>query len=122
MKVMSSQMNIKQWSIYLVDLHPKAGTKPGKIRPCLCIRPDYFSSLPSSVILPFTSRLPLNSQSSFPVRLRVPSGIAGLDVESDLLIDQILSWDNRKFISELGELPIAYRGDVKFYLKEFLDL
>lgn len=115
-------MNIKQWSIYLVNLHPRAGTKPGKIRPCLCIRPEYFSDLPSTVILPFTSQLEDDVEDFYPFKIRIPKGIGGLTSESDLLIDQILAWDNKKFISELGELPPAYVIDIQHALKEFLDL
>lgn len=115
-------MRTKQWHTYLVDLNPKDGTKPGKIRPCLCIRPDHFSSLASTVVVPFTSVLRKNVELYYPLRLRILSGTAGLEKTSDLLIEQIMAVDNSKFISELGSLPEALRRDVRFALREFLDL
>jgi mRNA interferase MazF len=115
-------MKTKQWHIYLVDLNTKVGTKPGKIRPCLCIRPDYFADKPSSVILPITTKLKENVKEYFPFRLRVLAGIGGLDAQSEILVDQIMAWDNSKFIAEIGELTVSYQRDVRYALKEFLDL
>ena len=120
--LMSFLMKIKQWHVYLVNLNPKAGTKPGKLRPCLAIQPDYFAENDSTVILPLTSQIEENVQDFFPLRIRINAGVAGLISSSDLLMEQILAWDNKKFISELGVLPDFYRDEVKFALKEFLDL
>jgi len=43
-------------------------------------------------------------------------------VHSDLLVDQILAWDNSLFRDDLGELPEALQDDVRRALAEFLDL
>jgi len=29
----------RRWHVYIVDLQPRVGTKPGKQRPCLAIQP-----------------------------------------------------------------------------------
>ena len=52
----------------------------------------------------------------------VPRGTCGLTRDSDVLIDQILAWDNALFRRDLGTLPDALRDDVRAALKEFLGL
>ncbi len=111
----------KQWHIYVVNLEPRVGTKPGKQRPCLSIQPNEFgmSGLPSSVILPITTNLINNA---FPLRVRIPKETAGLHKNSDIIIDQILSWSNSLFQSEMGKLPDFLIDEVKLALSDFLDL
>jgi len=112
----------KRWHIYTVDLEPRIGTKPGKQRPCLVAQPDEFGEggLKSTVVFPLTSKV--ISGNLFPLRVRIPKGIAGLDQPSDILIDQILAWDNTLFRQELGVLPEFLIDEVKTALKDFLDL
>jgi mRNA interferase MazF len=112
----------KRWYIYTVDLEPRIGTKPGKQRPCLVIQPTEFAEggLKSTVVIPITSKI--IAVEVFPLRVRIPQGIAGLNSASDLLIDQILAWDNRFFRQELGILPEGLIDDVKEALRDFLDL
>lgn len=112
----------KIWHIYAVDLEPRIGTKPGKQRPCLVIQPNEFveAGLKSSVILPLTTKVIKGD--TFPLRVKIPSGTTGLIHESDILIDQILAWDNRLFRKELGILPDGLIEEVKLALRDFLDL
>ncbi|PWU22545.1 MAG: hypothetical protein C5B49_00420 [Bdellovibrio sp.] len=112
----------RRWHIYVVDLEPRVGTKPGKQRPCLCIQPSEFcaSGLASSVIIPLTTKI--QSDDVFPLRVRIPPGTCGLANESDALIDQILAWDITLFKSDLGEIPEALQDLVKLALRDFLDL
>lgn len=113
---------LKRWHIYTVDLEPRVGTKPGKQRPCLVIQPDEFcqAGLQSTVVLPLTSQVILGD--AFPLRVRVPQGVAGLIKQSDILIDQILAWDNSLFCQEVGALPEFLIEEVKTALSDFLDL
>src|SRR5258708_6461279 len=87
----------KTWYLYIVDLEPRVGTKPGKQRPCLAIQPYQFveAGLESTVVLPLTSKIVHGNV--FPLRVRIPRDVAGIAVASDILIDQILAWDNRLF-------------------------
>lgn len=112
----------KQWHLYTVDLEPRIGTKPGKQRPCLAIQPTELgeSGLQSTVVLPLSTRIV--TADAFPLRVRVPKGTCGLKRESDLLIDQILAWDNSLFRRELGALPEALRDDIRTALRDFLEL
>jgi len=110
------------WHVYVVALGPRVGTKPGKQRPCLAIQPAEFAEagLPSTVVLPLTTRtIP---DDVFPLRVRIPAGVCGLTRESDVLVDQILAWDNALFRRDLGAVPDAVRDDVRRALLEFLDL
>ncbi len=112
----------KRWHLYTVDLEPRVGTKPGKQRPCVAIQPNEFSEagLPSTVILPLSTHLV--AESAFPLRVRIAKGTCGLKQSSDILIDQILAWDNSLFRQHLGELPEAIQEEIKRALREFLDL
>jgi mRNA interferase MazF len=112
----------RRWHVYVVDLAPRVGTKPGKQRPCVAIQPSEFAAAghPSTVILPLTTRV--SPEDAFPLRVRVPAGTCGLDRESDVLVDQILAWDNDLFRTELGLLPDALQETLRAALLEFLDL
>ncbi len=112
----------RQWHLYVVDLEPRVGTKPGKQRPCLAIQPTAFAEagLESTVVLPLTSHLVTGN--AFPLRVKVPSGTCKLQQESEILVDQILAWDNALFRRELGAIPEAIQDEVRRALKEFLDL
>lgn len=111
----------KQWHVYTVDLEPRVGTKPGKQRPCLAIQPNEFSlnGLESTVVLPITTNL-IND--AFPLRVRIPKEMAGLHKDSDIIMDQILAWDNTLFQNEIGKLPDFLIHEVRLALKDFLDL
>jgi len=67
MKKVANHILPERWHIYIVDLEPRVGSKPGKQRPCLCIQPTEFCEfgLNSTVILPLTLRL--SKKMSFPL-------------------------------------------------------
>jgi mRNA interferase MazF len=112
----------RQWRLYVVDLEPRVGSKPGKQRPCLAIQPSEFSEagLESTVVLPLTPKL--TPGDAFPLRVRIPRGTCGLESDSDVLVDQVLAWDNSLFRRELGMLPEALIENIKAALRDFLDL
>ncbi len=115
-------MHPRQWHLYIVDLQPRVGTKPGKQRPCIAVQPSEFSEagLESTVILPLSTKL--TQEDAFPLRVRIAKGTCGLEADSDVLIDQILAWDNSLFRKELGLLPEALVENIRDALKDFLDL
>jgi mRNA interferase MazF len=112
----------QQWHLYIVDLEPRIGTKPGKQRPCLAIQPSEFAKaeLPSTVVLPLTTQLTVGN--TYPLRVRIPKGICALKKTSEVLIDQILAWDNQLFRDDLGLLPDEFQILIKRALSELLDL
>ena len=112
----------ERWHVYVVALDPRVGTKPGKQRPCLAIQPTEFgeAGLSSTVVLPLTTKVV--REDAFPLRVRLPAGVCGLASDSDILVDQILAWDNELFRRDLGPVPEALRDEVRRALLEFLDL
>ena len=112
----------RRWHLYIVDLEPRIGTKPGKQRPCLAIQPSEFgeAGLESTVVLPLTTKV--SQEDAFPLRVRIPTGTCGLERDSDVLVDQILAWDNSLFHKELGLLPDGLIEKVTAALKDFLDI
>jgi mRNA interferase MazF len=112
----------KRWHIYVVDLEPRVGSKPGKQRPCLCIQPSEFceAGINSAVLLPLTTQT--IKEDAFPLRVRVNKGTCGLEKDSDLLIDQILAWDVSLFRDDLGIIPEGLQELVKAAIRDFLDL
>jgi len=112
----------ERWHLYVVALDPRVGTKPGKQRPCLAIQPTEFgeAGLPSTVVLPLTTKVV--REEAFPLRVRIPAGVCGLTRDSEILVDQILAWDNELFRRDLGAVPEAVRDEVRRALLEFLDL
>ena len=114
-------MTPQQWHVYVVDLEARVGTKPGKQRPCLAIQPTAFAEagLPSTVIIPLSTRL---VDDALPLRIRLVQGTCGLKSDSDVLVDQMLAWDNGLFRRDMGELPEALQDEVRAAIREFLDL
>jgi mRNA interferase MazF len=112
----------QRWHVYVVALDPRVGTKPGKQRPCLAIQPTEFAEagLPSTVVLPLTTKVV--REDVFPLRVRIPAGACGLTRNSDILVDQMLAWDNTLFRRDLGPVPESVREEVRQTLLEFLDL
>jgi len=112
----------QRWHVYVVALDPRVGTKPGKQRPCLAIQPTEFAEagLPSTVVLPLTTKVV--REDVFPLRVRIPAGVCGLTRNSDILVDQMLAWDNTLFRRDLGPVPESVRDEVRQALLEFLDL
>jgi mRNA interferase MazF len=111
----------RRWHLYIVDLGPRRGTKPGKQRSCLAIQPEAFAEggLDSTVVLTLSTNV---VDDAFPLRVRIPRGICGLTRDSDVLVDQILAWNNSLFRRDLGEVPEGVQEEVRAALREFLDL
>lgn len=112
----------QRWHIYVVDLELRIGAKPGKQRPCLAIQPSELAAagLGSTVVLPLTTKL--TAGDAFPLRVRVPKNTCGLSKDSEILIDQVLAWDNSLFRDDLGILPEGLQELVRNALRDFLDL
>lgn len=105
--------------IWLVDLNPiKKSNEVGKIRPALVLQNDELNQggYPTSVILPLTTVLIDNAE---PLRFRTESK-DDLDKDSDILIAQIRSIDNVRFIKKLTKLDKKETEYVKSLLDEIL--
>ena len=72
------------------------------------------------MVLPLTTKIA--AEDAFPLRVRIPKGTCGLERDSEVLVDQILAWDNSLFHKELGVLPEVLIEKVTAALKDFLDI
>jgi mRNA-degrading endonuclease toxin of MazEF toxin-antitoxin module len=72
------------------------------------------------VALPLTTKV--SREDVFPLRVRVPAGVCSLARDSEILVDQILTWDDAAFRDNLGVLPEAICDEVRRALLEFVEL
>ena len=113
-------MKIKKFHIYLADLNPRFGTEPGKFRPVVVIQTDLLNNVhPSTVICPVTTNI-INEVSFLRVHLSKKG--TNLVKDSDILVDQVRSIDNRRLIKRVGKLPAFINDKIKENLGIVLDL
>ena len=112
---------MKQFELWLADLNPTFGTETGKIRPVLIIQSNLLNKVqhPSTLICPLTTNL---KENSFPLRVRVYQDNTDILKDSDIMIDQIRSIDNRRLVRKIGYLNDATISRVKQSLLYVLDL
>lgn len=111
---------LKRFDIWLADLNPQRGTEVGKVRPVLIIQSDLINHVhDSTVVCPITSK----SSTSEITKVNVlPENLTGLEQDSWVILDQIRSMDNRRFLRKLGSLPQKYHSRINENLKIVLDL
>jgi len=112
---------IDKFDIWLANLNPQRGTETGKVRPVLVIQSDLLNNHahPSTIILPLTTNI--KDGNKF-LAVQVEKGVANLDKNSDIMLDQIRAIDNKKLIQKIGELPFELRQSVNDNLIAILDL
>ncbi len=114
-------MQILKWHVYAADLNPRFGTEPGKLRPVVVIQTNLLNEAghPSTLICPTTTKIQLRSKW---LRIHLTKSEAGLDSQSDILVDQIRAIDNRRFKKQLGEITRANKIAMMESLKVVFDL
>ena len=104
----------KRSEVWLADLNPRFGTWAGKTRPVLVVQRNVLNAVhPSTIVCPVTSKITPESEL---LRVRVPKGKAGLEKDSDIMIDQLRAIDNKRLLRKLGALP----KDLSEHVKENL--
>ena len=121
--------DVQRGWFYLADLNPRRGTEPGKTRPVLVLQTDLLNAAghPSTIILPVTSNI---QDDADPLRVRIPAGSPGFEVESDVMIDQIRAIDNDRFyradtgqlIKKIAQAEAPVLQQVEQNVKKVLDL
>jgi len=109
-------MEIKQWYFYLANLNHQKGTLSGKVRPVLVIQSNSLNknNHPSTIVLPLTTNVVKNAKL---LRINIAYNNKNeLTEDSDIMIDQIIAIDNKRFLKELGKLENEYIPIVKEYL------
>lgn len=105
-------MGIRQFEIWLADLNPQRGTEPGKIRPVIIIQTNFLNKVShaSTLICPITTNIDVELTI---IRVHLAKGVAGLNENCDILIDQIRAIDNKRLLSKIGNLPTYLEEKVK---------
>lgn len=114
-------MQINQFEIWIADLNPQVGTEPGKKRPVLVVQSNLLNKIPhpSTIICPITTNVQLDSDI---LRVHLKSGIANLNENCDVLVDQIRAIDNKRLLKKLGLLPNEVIENVKENISILMDL
>lgn len=113
-------MKIKQFEVWVADLNPRSGTETGKIRPVVILQTDLLNPVhPSTLICPLTTNI---QPSSSLLRVFIKKGMARLNEDSDVMIDQLRAIDNRRVKTRLGKLPPEIQTTIKENLRLILDL
>ena len=108
-------MAFRRGQIYLANFNPAKGDEPGKIRPCLILQSDLLNNVdyPTTTLVPLTTQL----SDGIPLRYRV-SARDNLAHDSDLMLDQLRTIDNKRFLSEpLTELETGELETLTEYLE-----
>ncbi len=114
-------MSIKQFEIWIADLNPQIGTESGKTRPVLVVQTNLLNKIPhpSTVVCPVTSNVKKDSEI---LRVHLEKGMAKLNQDCDIMIDQIRAIDNKRLIKKVGSLPQDIIELVKENIQIIIDL
>ncbi len=107
-------MDLKQYSIVLVNLDPTIGSEIKKTRPCVIISPNELNKyLKTIVVVPMTTNL-----NKYPTRISVKSnGKNGM-----MAIDQIRTIDKSRIIKTFDKLKSSEIRKLKDIIREtFVD-
>jgi mRNA interferase MazF len=111
-------MKINQYEIWLANLSPSKGTKPGKTRIVVVVQTNLMKTVhPSTLICPITSQI--NMEATI-LRVHFHKGI--LDQLSDIPVDPIRAIDNTRMIEKMGSLNKTQISQLKSNLKIVLNL
>ncbi len=111
---------VSKGEIWLANLNPaKKNNEVGKIRPVLVFQTDDLneSDYPTTIIIPLTTSLIDDAE---PIRMRI-SGRDKLLKDSDLIITQIRSIDNSRFIEKVAIVTKDEYSRIKVFLQELID-
>jgi mRNA interferase MazF len=119
---MKSNIDIKQFDIWVADLNPGKGSEVGKIRPVIIIQTNLLNSNghPSFVACPISSQ---ERDGMKILRLEIKaSEDNGLQKDSYILADQIRSIDLSRIKEKLGRASKKTSEDLKNSLRVILNL
>jgi len=105
-------MEIKQYSVYWINLDPVIGSEVSKTRPCIIISPDEMNKFLRTVIAaPLT-----HTMKAYPSR--VPCTVDG--EKGMIMIDQVRTVDKQRLVSFIGKLKKAECERIKAVINEML--
>ena len=97
-------MRINQFEIWIADLNPQIGTEAGKTRPVLVVQTNLLNKIlhPSTIVCPITTNVQKDADI---LRVHLKKGMANLQENCDVMVDQIRAIDNKRLIKKVGNLP-----------------
>ncbi len=113
-------MILSKGEIWLANLNPsKKLNEIGKIRPVVVFQNNELNEndYPTTIVFPLSTSLIDDSE---PIRLKIEKR-EKLKKDSDLIITQIRSIDNQRFIEKLAELTNEELEKVETFLYEILE-
>ena len=102
-------------------MNPKTGTEPGKTRPVIVVQTNLLNKIPhpSTIICPITTNVKKDSDI---LRVHLKKGIANLNKDCDVMIDQLRAIDNKRLINRIGKLTPELSEKINENLQIILDL
>ncbi len=92
---------MNQGEIWLINLGPASRSETGLTRPGLILSINAMNNhAPRLIIAPITSKV----GKVYPFEVFLPSGTAGLNRDSKIMLDQIRSLDKKRLIRRIGLL------------------
>ncbi len=105
-------MDLKQYSVVLVNLDPTVGSEIKKTRPCVIVSPNEMNRhLNTVIVAPMTTNLK-------EYRFRIP--VRQNNTDSMVAADQIRTVDKSRIVKAFGKLSKVEIGDCKDVLKQML--
>ena len=113
-------MQINQYDIWIADLSPKIGTEPGKTRPVLVVQTNLLNKIrhPSTLVCPITTNVQVDADI---LRVHLKKGMANLQQDCDIMIDQIRAIDNSRFVKKIGFVTNEMKLKIQENIKNVLD-
>ena len=114
-------MQVKRFEIWIADLNPQIGTELGKTMPVMAVQTNLLNKIPhpSTIVCPITTNVKPDSEI---LRIHLKKGMANLQQDCDIMIDQIRAVDNKRMIKKVGDLPAELIDKVKENLMIVLDI
>ena len=114
-------MPVRQFEIWIADLNPRRGTETGKTRPVLVVQTNFLNKVlhPSTIVCPITTNIQNESEI---LRVHLKKGMANLQQDCDVIMDQIRAIDNKRLIKKAGNLPNNLIDIVKENINIIMDL
>ncbi|MFC0262625.1 type II toxin-antitoxin system PemK/MazF family toxin [Fontibacter flavus] len=109
-----------KFEIWIANLDHRFGTEAGKTRPVLIVQTDLLNKVhPSTLVCPINTNV---QPASRVLRVQLTKGMANLEQDCDIMIDQLRVIDNRRFLKKIGTIPEAQAKKVNENLLIVLDL
>ncbi|RYE19941.1 MAG: type II toxin-antitoxin system PemK/MazF family toxin [Sphingobacteriaceae bacterium] len=105
-------MEIKQYSIYWIDLDPTKGSEVNKTRPCIVISPDEMNRFIKTILIAPLTHMHKNYPSRVVCKVKGDKG--------SIMLDQIRSIDKLRIKAFLDKLTLKEISEVKRVINEML--